>query len=120
MWMVSTNSSNILRMWRRRVIAVFLFHFAEKIKGTDEWLWVIEGDAPTAYLVLDRATNPLAALQIYCELMEAWADAVLKGGSLDGVFPVEAEATAENAVNLIKRIKFISNELIPELKSRNA
>ena len=54
------------------VVAVFLFHFGEPVQGTDEWLWVVEGDLPSAYLVLDRASDPVSALEVYCELMEGW------------------------------------------------
>jgi hypothetical protein len=37
------------------VVAVFLFHFRERIQGTDEWLWVVVGDLPSAYLPTIRS-----------------------------------------------------------------
>ncbi len=100
------------------VVAVFLFHFAERIQGTDEWLWVVTGDLPTAYSVVDQAAEPASALKGYCELMEEWAKAVLGGGSLKGVFPVEAKPTLDNAESLLRRLDFIRTELIPSIEFR--
>jgi hypothetical protein len=108
-----------------QVVAVFLFHFHERIHGTDEWFWVIEGDLPTAYLVLDQASDPASALEVYCNLMEEWAKAVLEGRSLKDVFPVEVEPSPDNAKNLLKRLNFIRIRLLPgwratwPLKQRN-
>lgn len=95
------------------VVAVFLFHFQERIDEMDEWLWVIAGDLPTMYLVLDQATNPASAIEVYCNLMEEWAKAVLEDRPLGDVFPVKAEASIENAKNLLKRINFIRTQLLP-------
>jgi len=99
------------------VVAVFLFHFAERIQRTDEWLWVVQGDLPTAYLVTERASNPVSALEIYGELMEEWAKAVLEGRSLEDVFPVKAKPTAGNAESLLKRLSFIRTELLPNWRT---
>jgi hypothetical protein len=100
------------------VVAVFLFQFREKIGQTDEWLWVIAGDVPSAYLVLDQAQDPASALEVYCELMEDWARAVLDQSSLDDVFPVRAEPRPENAEGLLRRLAFIRAEVIPESGAR--
>jgi len=95
------------------VLAVFLFHFREKIHGTEEWLWVVEGDLPAAYLVLDRAGDPPSAVEVYCQLMHDWAIAVLEKRSLKEVFPVKATPTPENAQNLLTRLEFIRQRLLP-------
>jgi hypothetical protein len=99
------------------VIAVFLFHFRERIQGTEEWLWVVVGDLPSAHLVLDDADNPVSALEGYCELMENWANAVLAGRSLDDVFPVEAKPTPDNAKLLLRRTDFIRTRLLPDWRA---
>jgi len=100
------------------VVAVFLYHFREHVQGTDEWLWVIEGDLPAAYLVLDQAGDPASALEVYCRLMDDWARAVLEGRSLKEVFPVKAEPTPENAKNLAKRLTFIRTRLLPDCRAK--
>jgi len=100
------------------VVATFLFHFQKPVHGTDEWLWVIEGDLPAAYLVLDQASDPGSALEVYCQLMDDWAKAVLDGRPLEGVFSVKAEPTPENARNLVKRLNFIRTRLLPDWRTR--
>ena len=104
-----------MRIGAGGALAVFLVTFVRGIgPERDKHLWVIVGDLPSAYLVVDRASDAVAALSIYCELMEEWADAVLGGSSLDDVFPVDAPATRENAGMLLSRVGFIREKIIPE------
>lgn len=93
--------------------AVFLFEFKTRIKGTDDKLWVIVGDLPSAYMVVEPNEGPADALEKYCELMEDWIQAVRVSAKLDDVFPVAAEPSLENAVILEKRIAFLLAEIIP-------
>lgn len=97
------------------VLAVFLFEFSEPIAGSDTWLWVIVGDVPSAYLVVDVTPTPTLAIEEYCKLMEEWARAVEDGGSLDDVFPVAAAPTDEHAKMLRSRIRHIRKEVVPWL-----
>lgn len=71
------------------------------------------GDLPTAYFVPDQAPTPGAALSVYCVLMDEWIAAVRGKGDLSIVFPVAAEPTETNAVQLQKRIAFLRSEVIP-------
>lgn len=96
------------------VVAVFLYR-VDAPPRVDEWLWVVVGDVPSAYLVTDRARVPAAALEVYCELMEGWIEAVRSGTGLDSAFPVAAQATPENADLLERRVEFIRKRIIPSL-----
>ncbi|MCO5166131.1 MAG: hypothetical protein M9894_07160 [Planctomycetes bacterium] len=98
------------------VVAAFLAR-VEPARGhrVDEWLWVVVGDLPTVYLVLDESPTPAEALQTYCELMEDWVRAVRTGAPLDDVYPVAAPATPENAAALARRIEHLRAVLVPEL-----
>jgi hypothetical protein len=96
------------------VVAVFLFRFRKRIQGTDDWLWVIAGDLPSAYLVLDDAPDAKSALTLYCQLMEEWVLAVRKKKPLDNAFPVSATPTKEHARMLASRIRFIREEVLPQ------
>ena len=96
------------------VLALFLFRLKDPGE-VDEWLWVVEGDLPSAYFVVDEAATPAAALSAYCELMEDWANAVSAGLPLHNVFPVRAPATLENAQMLQTRVAFMRREIIPNL-----
>jgi hypothetical protein len=97
------------------IVAVFLFEFDRKIQGTDDQLWVVVGDLPTAYLVVEPKDGPAQALERYCELMEEWIAAVRGTGELREVFPVSAEPTPESAELLEKRIAFLLAEMIPRM-----
>ena len=95
------------------IVAAFLVQFEEEIDGTeDDALWVVVGDLPSAYVIVEPEDDGAAALGRYCEVMEDWAFNVLKGDSLDDSFPVEAEATREHAEMLNSRIAFIRSEIL--------
>lgn len=94
------------------IVAVFLVQFEEAIEGADDALWVIVGDLPSAYVVVEPGDDGKQALGRYCELMEDWSFNVLKGLSLEECFPVAAEATHEHAEMLRERIAFIHTEIL--------
>jgi hypothetical protein len=96
-------------------VALFLFRLQTAINDTDEWLWVVEGDVPSAYFVIDEARDPASALTLYCDMMGEWAEAVLAKSSLDEVFPVDAPATKEHAEMLHSRIEFMRDRVLPTL-----
>jgi len=98
-----------------KIVAVFLFKFKGKIKDSDdEFLWVVVGDLPSAYLVIDNAPSPKEALEGYCELMEDWVNAVRNGTSLKDVYPVAASPTEEHARMLSSRINSLRRDIIPQ------
>lgn len=94
------------------IVAVFLFRI-QPIGEADEWLWVVVGDLPSAYIVTDRAPSPGKALAVYCELMEDWIDALRSGGDMRRVFPVNASPSAEHADQLEKRIALLRKKILP-------
>ncbi len=102
------------------VVAVFLFKLGRKINEIDDWLWVVVGDLPSAYLVTDRARNAREVLSLYCELMDDWARAALSGRTADKIFPVNAPATPEVARMLLSRMQFIREQIIPEISRRES
>lgn len=98
------------------VVEVFLFRIDRLTsdgKTIDEWLWVVVGDVPSAYLVTDDAVTPGDALQAYCDVMREWVAAVLSKEDLGDVYPVPVDPTEENASHLSTRIDFLVNEVIP-------
>lgn len=97
------------------VLALFLVEFELPIDGTDDQLWAVAGDLPSAYFVIDQARTPADAIEVYCELMEDWANKVLSGGDLSDEYPVEAEPTIEHAEMLLSRVDFIRQKLIPSV-----
>jgi hypothetical protein len=57
-------------------------------EAVDEWLWVVVGDLPPAYIVTDNARDTPSALDAYTGEMERWIEAVRKGQSVADLIPV--------------------------------
>ncbi|MGH6939680.1 hypothetical protein [Hypericibacter sp.] len=96
------------------IVAVFLFELVPAKPSVDSFLWVIVGAIPPAYLVIDDAPAPLDALRAYIGLMREWAEAVKAGESIQGIIPVNATATIENATDLESRLNHIEQHIIPQ------
>jgi hypothetical protein len=96
-----------------QVFAVFLFRFAKPISETDDCVWVVVGDLPSAYFVVDDAPDPRSAAQVYCVIMQDWINAVLNKTPLEDVYPVKADATAEMAQMLDSRLRFLRETILP-------
>ncbi len=94
------------------VCAVFLFEILPATANIDTWLWVVVGDLPSAYLVIDECPTPIKALDTYLELMQEWVNAVKEGSSTEDCIPVNVSATAENADLLERRLTFIREKLL--------
>lgn len=97
-----------------KVVCTFLFRI-DPDPGVDEWLWVVVGDVPSAYMVPDDIVDGVDAIAAYCELMDEWVRAVRGQGSLKDVFPVRAPPTSANAAALESRIGRFRNDIIPTL-----
>ena len=93
------------------VVGVFLFRILPN-NDVDEWIWVIIGDLPPAYIVTDNAPNPACALQAYMVEMNDWIVAAKSGHSVADLIPVNARPTLENANNLEGRLGFIKREIL--------
>jgi hypothetical protein len=96
------------------VCAAWLFRL-DVAPGADEWIWVVTGDLPSAYLVCDQVERPVDALRVYCDVMQSWTEAVREGHALEEEFPVDAPATEKFAGMLEKRLTLLREEIIPNL-----
>jgi hypothetical protein len=98
------------------VVALFLVDFTKAIEDSpDDSLWIVVGDLPSAYFVSESADTPRAALECYCYIMDDWVAAVINDTDMEEVYPVEAEATEENARELQSRLDFLRTEIIPAM-----
>ena len=96
------------------VFGVFLVKIVPAGPNVDEWLWVIVGDLPPAYIVLDEAPNPATGLDAYIGAMQEWVEALEKGHSTQGLIPVNVEPTPEWAEDLKRRLEFLAQRVLPE------
>jgi hypothetical protein len=97
------------------IVAIFLVEFTRKIEDTDDVLWVVVGDLPSAYLVVNDDDSPEQAMERYLRLMEEWARTATDGRSIQECFPVDADPTFDNATALLSRIAMIRAEIMPHL-----
>lgn len=95
------------------LVGVFLFEHTPASVDVDSCLWVIVGDIPPAYLVVDCATTAAGALTTYISEMQEWISAVNSGTTIENCIPVNVPATKENAAALIKRLNFLEKEILP-------
>jgi hypothetical protein len=98
-------------------IAAVLFFRIEPAKvDVDEWLWVIFGDVPPAYLVTDDCKTPSQALTAYIEEVSKWVKLAQKGKSSRSVIPVNVAPTLENAEDLERRLTVLRDVLVPAFR----
>ncbi len=102
------------------IVAVFLFHIEPSEEGIDEWLWVVVGDLPPAYLVIDVSKTPSQALESYIGEMSKWIKLAKQGRTSKKVIPVNAPATPEYAEALEGRLKFLREVMVPKFQSAEA
>jgi hypothetical protein len=95
------------------IVAIFLFRIEPAHEGVDNWLWVVVGDIPHAYLVVDSCKTPSDALQGYIREMRKWVDLARKGRSSKEVIPVNVPATPEWAEALQSRLDTLEQDILP-------
>ncbi|MGZ8695233.1 MAG: hypothetical protein ACXWYS_07320 [Gaiellaceae bacterium] len=101
-----------------KVVLVLLFRIDPAHEGVDDWLWVVVGDLPPAYLVTDEAPTASEALRGYVHEMRRWIEAVKHGEPVDQLIPVETfggdalEPTPEIVDLLERRLDYFENELL--------
>ena len=95
------------------VVAVFLVQITPHFEDVDACLWVIVGDLPPAYIVIEDIPTAADALDAYCSQMEAWVEAVENGESVDELIPVNVPPTREWAEQLSGRLAFLRSDILP-------
>lgn len=94
------------------IIGVFLFKIVPTGNNVDEWVWVIVGDIPPAYLTCELCPNPTTALDGYIGAMSDWVNAASKGESVANLIPVNVPATPGNADLLRRRLAFLNKKIL--------
>jgi hypothetical protein len=99
-----------------KIFSVFVFEIASVAADVDRLLWVVVGDVPPLYFVLDDCRSPSDVLDKYMELMEQWIELARQGRTSDALLPTSVEPTPEWAASLAKRLQFIRTSVGPLLK----
>jgi hypothetical protein len=98
------------------IVAVFFFRIEPEHINVDEWLWVVIGDVPPAYLVTDNAATPSAALEGYIQQISKWVELAKQGRSSKDVIPVYVSPTPENAAELERRLRLLIELVLPSFR----
>jgi hypothetical protein len=99
------------------VVAVFLVQLTPRSEDVDACLWVIVGDLPPAYIVVEDNPTAADALDAYCSEMESWVEAVRNGESVDELIPVNVPPTREYAEQLSGRLGYLRSKILPLAQS---
>ncbi|HEV2136962.1 MAG TPA: hypothetical protein VGR47_22275 [Terracidiphilus sp.] len=102
------------------IVAVFLFRIIPAKPDIDEWLWVVVGDLPPAYLVTDMSKSPSEALASYIREMSRWIQHIKRGHRSMDLIPVDLNKTWENAAALEERLTIMREVIVPEFAAREA
>ena len=94
------------------IVGVFLFRIKPISKQVDEWIWVVVGDLPPAYLTCEICPNPVAALNGYIGALLEWVDAAENGKSVANLIPVNVPATKDNAKKLKSRLDYLDKNIL--------
>jgi hypothetical protein len=73
------------------VFGIFLFEIEAKASDVDRWLWVIIGDIPPLYVVLDECRSPQQATEMYLKLMGEWVELARHGQTSPDLPPTGVE-----------------------------
>ncbi len=93
------------------ILCVFLHKIISKNQEVDDYVWMVVGDIPPAYIDIESAKDPLEVLECYVGIMSDWVECVELGNSIEDCYPIEVPETKEYASMLKARLKFISEEL---------
>lgn len=102
------------------IVAVFLFRIEPSRPDVDEWLWVVFGDVPPAYLVTDFCKTPSQALEGYIDEMMRWVEAAKESRQSTEIIPVNVPATPENSADVERRMKFLKEIIVPAFREAEA
>lgn len=95
-----------------RILGLFLVHLRPSQPHVDEWLWVVVGDLPPAYLVADDNPTWQQAIAGYIDEMQRWVDAAKAGAPVDDLIPVNTPPTPEYAAMLESRLRTLRETLL--------
>lgn len=95
------------------IITILLMKILPARDDADEWIWVIVGDLPRAYIA-PAEPRPAEALEDYIFQMRRWVDAAKQGKPVGKLIPVNVAATPEWAAKLESRLDFLEREILPE------
>lgn len=95
-----------------KIVGVYLFKILHTRSEVDDFVWIVVGDIPPAYITIDDAPNAACALDAYIGAMREWVSAVLSSAPVDELIPVNVPPTQKWARQLTSRLDFLDNRIL--------
>ena len=103
------------------ILNIFLFKIKPDNKTCpDEYVWIIVGDIPPAYIDVVSAQTASDALNSYIEVMQDWVEKVKDGDSIEEYYPVNVTPEAKYANMLATRLKMLKEDFFPIITKKNS
>jgi len=99
-----------------KIFAIFLFKISPARPDVDQWMWIVVGDIPPAYLPLEDCKSSREVFQTYIDGMKRWVVLARQGREVlpeDCVPPVNVPATPEWAEKLDSRLRSLAELVKP-------
>lgn len=98
------------------ILNVFCFKIQPDNKScNDEFVWVIVGDIPPAYIDVVSAPTVSDALKTYINIIQDWVDNVNDGNSVEDCFPINVPQERKYAEMLAIRLKLLIEDYLPQI-----
>ena len=99
------------------IIGIYLFEIIHSRDDVDDFIWVITGDIPSAYITCEDAPNPACALDGYIGAMREWVKAVNSNQGIEDLIPVNVPPTKTWAEKLENRLNFLDKKILIDFQS---
>jgi len=111
-WCKTIKNKWFVEGWENLVM-IFYFEIIPNSKNVDDFVWVIVGDLPPAYIDIESASNPLEVIETYTDIMSDWVECVKNGLSIENCYPINVPPQKDYAEMLEIRIKLIRENILP-------
>ncbi|GGH10814.1 hypothetical protein [Silvibacterium dinghuense] len=104
------------------IVGLFLFHVTlvfeknDKVISVNEWLWVIGGELPWAYMGYDLAPSPYQAIDRYADGLSTWAGEADWGVISEDAIQIECLPTGDNARIIRRHVDFLRSYILPRFE----
>ncbi|MGA2850257.1 MAG: hypothetical protein ABSE46_14780 [Terracidiphilus sp.] len=98
------------------IVALFLLRVTIRGVHEPEWIWVVVGDIPSAYMEFDVAPSPQSALLRYIEGVEEWLAATEVERSSGDLIPIDVPPGDEFIEMLKTRMEVLRSSIFPHLR----
>ena len=100
------------------VVALFLFRVSIRDLDLPQWVWIVVGDLPSAYLGFQDLDSPYAALLLYIEGVEEWLESSWEERLCGELIPIEVLPEPRYLEMLRGRVAVLRASVLPNIRGR--